>query len=311
MGRELQGELNRLAGTVGLEAQGAANVIAGTTDLDMLGALNVKAGVRGMGLNGVCKLLASQFGGNSGLDAQGALASITAFSTFNPITAIGWARAYWTGGPEFLALGLTDGAAVSTWPDEISTGDLVQATGTKQPAYRTTGGPNSKPCIDFDGVSDSMAATITSITQPASVVILFTFDTNPQSGTSQRVIGSANWLLDNADPPTGKLRIFAGTVDTSDNVVFATGATHLVTGYYNGVTSVVDFDGALILSGAGWSPSTNAINSFTLGADPTGVSLFADIDVMFIGLYSGNVRLHAQWTGFKSWVASFYGLAIA
>jgi hypothetical protein len=73
---DLQAELNRLAGTTGLDSPGAANVIAGTTGLDLVGALNVKAGTTGLEMNGVCRLLAATYGGNAGLDAQGALASI-------------------------------------------------------------------------------------------------------------------------------------------------------------------------------------------------------------------------------------------
>jgi hypothetical protein len=68
--------LNRLAGTTGLDAQGAANVWAGTVGKDLVGALNTKAGGTRLEYNGVCRLLASQLGGNSELDAQGALASI-------------------------------------------------------------------------------------------------------------------------------------------------------------------------------------------------------------------------------------------
>lgn len=41
---ELQGELNRIAGTDGLGCAAAANTIAGTTDLDVVGALNTYVG---------------------------------------------------------------------------------------------------------------------------------------------------------------------------------------------------------------------------------------------------------------------------
>lgn len=75
----IQRELARLAGTPGAEAVRAANTIAGTTDKEMIGALNVKAGTTGLELNGVCSILAADNGGNSNLDAVGALASITSF----------------------------------------------------------------------------------------------------------------------------------------------------------------------------------------------------------------------------------------
>jgi hypothetical protein len=75
----IQRELARLAGTPGAEAVKAANTIAGTTGKEMIGALNVKAGTEGLELNRVCRVLAAANGGNDGLDAVGALASITSF----------------------------------------------------------------------------------------------------------------------------------------------------------------------------------------------------------------------------------------
>jgi hypothetical protein len=79
-GDSIQFSLNRLAGRTGMDAQGAANVIASTVGMDLVGALNVKAGTWGLELNGVCRRLATLYGGNPELDAQGALASISAFS---------------------------------------------------------------------------------------------------------------------------------------------------------------------------------------------------------------------------------------
>jgi hypothetical protein len=75
----IQRELARLAGTPGAEAQKAANTIAGTTGKELLGALNVKAGTSGLEINRVCRVLADSYSGNSGLDAVGALASISSF----------------------------------------------------------------------------------------------------------------------------------------------------------------------------------------------------------------------------------------
>jgi hypothetical protein len=70
---DLQGELNRLAGTNGLAPQGAANVWAGTSGLGLVAALNIKAGnttIAGYkGLNEVCNMIA----GTVSLEAVGAL----------------------------------------------------------------------------------------------------------------------------------------------------------------------------------------------------------------------------------------------
>lgn len=45
-----------------------------------------------------------------------------------------------------------DSTAVSSWADSSSSGfTLTQATGANQPTYRTASGPNSRPCVSFDG----------------------------------------------------------------------------------------------------------------------------------------------------------------
>jgi len=75
---DLQGELNRLAGTSGLGAAAAANAWAGTTGLEVVGALNAKARDDldswpfDQDLQGVCNALA----GTDGLAPPGALSTI-------------------------------------------------------------------------------------------------------------------------------------------------------------------------------------------------------------------------------------------
>lgn len=69
----LQGELNRLAGTLGKDAQGAANILAGTSGKELLGALNILAGTSGKGIIHVLALIAQQQGGGDdfGISAEG------------------------------------------------------------------------------------------------------------------------------------------------------------------------------------------------------------------------------------------------
>jgi len=59
--------------------------------------------------------------------------------------------------------GIADGGAVASWTDfSGSSRHAVQATGTKQPIYRSSGAlitPGGKPALQFDGVDDSVAST--------------------------------------------------------------------------------------------------------------------------------------------------------
>lgn len=62
---DVQGELNRIAGTSGLGEAGAANVIAGTNGLDTVGALNTYVGntpIRWLDLQGVANQMANTSG---------------------------------------------------------------------------------------------------------------------------------------------------------------------------------------------------------------------------------------------------------
>lgn len=75
----IQKELKRLSG-LDRDAAHCANYLAGTSGLELVGALNAVAGTSGLELNGVCQRIAALNGGNSNLDAPGALASIVSLS---------------------------------------------------------------------------------------------------------------------------------------------------------------------------------------------------------------------------------------
>lgn len=75
----IQKELRRLSGK-DRDAAYCANFLAGTDGLELVGALNRIAGTSGLELNGVCRAIAAANGGNTNLDAPGALASIASLA---------------------------------------------------------------------------------------------------------------------------------------------------------------------------------------------------------------------------------------
>lgn len=239
------------------------------------------------------------------------LGSLTATATatvstpaFNPVTQIPWTHAFWAGGTEFAALGLADGAAVTTWPDEIGTLDATQGTAGAKPAYRATGGSNSKPCIDADGgdrLSNAGSAP-QEIAQPLTLVVIgktdvatggtFVSGGNAGSDRCQVYLGSNVWAH------------FAGT-----QVFTATSNTnwHLHAVFFSGASSVYELDGTSISTS---NPGTQPHQGVSIFADNGGAGSF-DGKIAFVGIYTGNARAHANWTSFKSGVASHYGLTIA
>ncbi len=52
----------------------------------------------------------------------------------------------------------TDGQTVQQWNDKSTNArNLSQATSGSRPIYRATGGPNSKPALEFDGTDDEIS----------------------------------------------------------------------------------------------------------------------------------------------------------
>lgn len=72
------------------------------------------------------------------------------------------------------SIGLSDLAAVSSWPDIKGTTNATQATGSKQPLYRTGSG---SPFVQFDGVDDylTLTATLASVTGDFAVYSVFQY----------------------------------------------------------------------------------------------------------------------------------------
>src|ERR1700678_326284 len=65
-------------------------------------------------------------------------------------------------------LGVTQVAnAVSSWADQSGQGHTFSASGAAQPTLTATGGPNSLPCIAFNGASNVMssASPVTTVAQ--------------------------------------------------------------------------------------------------------------------------------------------------
>lgn len=234
----------------------------------------------------------------------GKVSTVAMPAGYDPQTGVAWTHAYWA-----ESLGLADGDPIDTWADGPGTADLT-ASGTARPTYRTTGGANSKPCVDFDGSSDYMNATITAMSQPVTVALIYTYDTNPASGTCQRVLQGSNWYVDTNDPASGRYRI-NGDVATLGSLA-ATSTPYLLFMYFNGNgagASVVELngEGGLALN---WELGTASINSFRLGAATGGGSLFCNIDVMFLGFYAGDARADGGWAAFESWVGSHYAITL-
>lgn len=232
---------------------------------------------------------------------------------FNPITGVGWTHAYWAEGPEFVALGLSDGGAVATWPDEIGTDDLTQSTAGLRPTYRTAGTINSVPAVRGDGTQYYRdVAFASAMAQPHSTVVITRLTSVAGTwatiidGTSDarawlgvRVSGTLNWNL-----------FAGGGVAQAGTPAANTG--YMLRAFFSGSSSLLDVNGTNVV------PTGTAVGTQNRG----GISLFNSSvqlgqpavvagDIAFVGVFNGDVTGDPKWAQFKTWVTSHYGITIA
>lgn len=99
---------------------------------------------------------------------------------FDP-TQITSLKAWW----KASSIAQGDNTAVASWTDVIGGIAAVQATGSLQPTYRTSLGPNSTPCVSFDGgdrlVSANVLGSLLFATNQCDIVIV-----QKQTGTDDQ-----------------------------------------------------------------------------------------------------------------------------
>ena len=227
--------------------------------------------------------------------------------SFDPLNDISWHTAFWVEDPNWTDPG--DGNAVSSWRNDGSGdwGDAAQATGTKQPLYRSSvAALNSQPAIDFDGTDDNLKSAVGTGQAGAMTVVAVVDLQSPD--------GNYRYIHDRATEPSdpAKNRFITGLTSSNtwrmyvDSAVEggspASGGQLLFIYFASGGTSTLDVDGTQDLSG---NPGTVSTNGFTLGADygggvPTGMRL------AFFALKIGALTATEE-SDLLSWAQSHYG----
>ena len=196
-----------------------------------------------------------------------------------------------------------DGNAVSTWPDRSGAGrDMGQIGAGLKPLYRATAGVNGQACIEFDQTDDTMTATIPATSQPFSFIQVCNVTQTPANKSIAPVyatLATGVYMATYSGASEG-WSLWAGTGGNSTGVPRSTAWAFLV-GFYNGTSSVL-IEGATSYNK---SPGTNATSTtlrLNTGGDAYGCN------IAYASLVTGDVRSDANWSTFKSWVTSTYGL---
>lgn len=226
----------------------------------------------------------------------------------------GWNYAYWADDPLWANPG--NGNAISSWRDAGPTSShLVQATGSKQPIFRSSvAGLNNRAGIDFDGVDDILAVS-TNMENPQAIIWIGKRD-GAGGGQNERCValsatGAGNpipiFMSVNGSVATpGRWAGFdtaAGLITSS--VSYDTNIHMIVTYHINGT-------GYMLVDTTLTTASTTGANKLT-GISVGGSSTAADcgnITTAFVGIMDRDLMLHTMWGYIKQWVNHFYGIVV-
>jgi len=265
----------------------------------------------------------------SGVGVAGQLIPITAgfmrpFPTggggaFDP-TTMSWRNLWWAEGAKFKALGLTDGAAVGSWPDETASANWTQATAGFKPLYRAAyANLNGKPGVRPDGVDDYMSQTMVYQARPYSMVIVSTAENAwlNHAVFAQDAPGASFYNVNGNRLPgisQGGTALNGVTYGTPYNV------GRLFVGYWNvqgtGTSQIqIDNQPAMLTTGnTDWTQSSDGIsgaNAYLFTGSQSGApraSYYMNEGLALFGIAAGDIRTDPKWSQFVAWVKTYYGV---
>ena len=206
-------------------------------------------------------------------------------------------------------LALSDGGAVSTWADRSGNArDASQGTSGNRPTYRATvAALNSKPAVEFDGSNDFLrTSSWTAISQPISVVAILSI---LATGSGSRFI--ADGISSNPMAvywnATVSWAMYAGTSEWAQGSPNPSTGAKGLRALLNGTSSRFAVNGTVL--SAATNIGSGTMTGLTIGAkrDDTGS---ANMQLAFLGLYAGDVTADGNWSDFKAWAASYYGVTV-
>lgn len=224
-------------------------------------------------------------------------------------------------------LALSDGAAVSSWVDRVGSFDAAQATGSRQPIYRSSG-IGGHPAVDFDGTDDILryaAANAVTTSTSGCVLAVVLFDTVPDAV-------QAVWA--SSDEATIVRRILGGprattltsflsqrNNDTTDDVsgddVLSSSTAYMLEWSSSGTAYSLrrnnDPQSLTVHTGSNngdWFGDTANRDNFTLGARQT-TAVDSPIDGKIALLIVANAELSSgDRTLIYDWVSDYYGITM-
>lgn len=219
-----------------------------------------------------------------------------------PTLTIAMHTGFWADDPSWSNPG--NGNAVSSWRDYSgNTRHAVQATGSKQPIFRSSvASLNNRAGVDFDGTDDWLTVTYSNLSQPSTRVLVARQDvvvqdkhifSTPSGSTRNDVVASQGagktWSF-----YAGNTEVGATAADTSVHIVIVT---------FNGTSSQGQIDGTTWGSGL---TNPNVSGGIQLGSTLDSTGSCCNCHIAFAALYSGALT-SGDKSSIRAWAQSYYG----
>ncbi len=233
------------------------------------------------------------------------------FGSFDPTTAIAWEAAFWASDPSWSNPG--NGNPVSAWRNfgsRAGAGDAAQSTANRKPTYLSSvAGLNNQPGVSFDGAGSGLGDYLitgnfsSAFTTQGSIIVIGKRDGAGAGGNESLATCAGSSAFTTLYFASGKVNLYASSGFAGpafDN------SAHLYRGRTNGASSAIAVDESVTTGTVG--ATSYAFVSIGRGGNDTDQP---KMTVAFVGLYSGDITTDGQWSAFKTWAASTYGLTIS
>lgn len=225
------------------------------------------------------------------------LSQVAAVGGFDPIADVAWTHAYWAEGAKLMATSPTNNVSISTWPDEVGSGDITVVptfNGGRYIAAATELG--GRPAIRFLAAAPCrMQGSWSVVSQPNTLVVV---GAHADGSGSRDLVDSDATNRQLLDDSSGVWRMFAGTSASTGAPSSDTGK-HIFIAYYNGAGSTLSIDGSTVSVG---NPGSNGVSAPQLGFS---VSTSRNVAYALVGWKSGALTADER-DGLIAWSQSRY-----
>ena len=230
------------------------------------------------------------------------------FDVENDIT---WKHLWWASSS--VNSGYSDTDPVGTWYASVGE-DVTQGTGNYQPTFVASAtNLNNQKALDFDGGNDRYTHTFSAAPSYTSgVTWVMIVDGDATAGVNMHLMTGTSTSTENrtrvADG-TQLWQIEAGNGNQDGTTTYATGG-HLITSFFDGSTGndIMILDGTTEISADAGSEQVTGIN---IAANAAGTGSHWNGRIALIGCYEGRFDLDSEYSNFKTWVGSYYGITVA